>query len=107
MKVYNRSAFTVTAKKPFIDWINRLDPKNPLKIRVLGESSTYLTKPDFTDAAAHLKKYHKEIFELELESMWTDEEDWPENITLELFHEWFSVEISNWVYDLSKKPLNS
>ena len=56
----------------------------------------------FIDADVVIKKYYKEIFETELFQMWTDENDWPPKITLKLFHEWFSVEISGWVYDLDK-----
>ncbi len=42
MEIYNRSAITVTAKKPFIDWNNSLTPEMPMNINLLGESHTYL-----------------------------------------------------------------
>ena len=47
----------------------------PVGENTIGESSTYLTPPDFDDAEKHIKKYYKEIFEMALEAMWTDEED--------------------------------
>jgi hypothetical protein len=79
MEVYNRSAITVTPKKPFVDWNNKLTPE----------------------------MYFKQIFEEELEAMWTDEEDWPQKRDFNTFCEWFDFEISDWVMDLSKKPLHS
>ncbi len=107
MKVYNRSAITVTYKQPFKDWINQLDPENPIDFETYCNSATYLTNPDVESLDKHIKKYYATIFESELESMWSDDEDWPQNRTYELFCEWFRFEISEWIYDLSKKPLNS
>lgn len=107
MKVYNRSAITVTFKQPFKDWINQLDTENPIDFATYTNSATYLTEPDFDSSESHIKKYFKQLFESELESMWTDEEDWPQNRTFALFCEWFHYEISEWVYDVSKKPLKS
>ncbi len=107
MKVYNRSAITVTYKQPFKDWITQLDPENPVDFEAICNSATYLTDPDFESEEEHIAKYYAAIFESELESMWTDDDDWPQNRTFELFYEWFDFEISEWIYDLSKKPLRS
>ncbi len=105
MQILNRSAITVTAKQPFVDWANGLTPELPMELNVLGESHTYLTNPDFDDAQKHIKKYFKQIFEEELESIWTDENDWPKKIDFNTFCEWFHFEISDWVQDLSTKPV--
>jgi hypothetical protein len=105
MQIINRSAITVTYKKPFIDWHNNLTPDTPYNEKMIGESSTYLI-PELSDNAYDvIKKCYREIFETELFQIWTDENDWPPRISLKLFHEWFSVEISGWVYDLDKKDL--
>ena len=105
MEILNRSAITVSAKQPFIDWANSLTPEFPMESKVLGESHTYLTNPDFEDAEKHLKKYFKAIFEEELEGIWTDANEWPQKRDFKTFCEWFHFEISDWVQDLSKKPL--
>jgi len=103
MQIINRSAITLKYKKPFIDWHNNLMPGVPYTENMSSESSTTYLIPDFkSNAAAVIKKYYKEIFETELFQMWTDENDWPPKITLKLFHEWFNVDISAWVYDLDK-----
>ena len=104
MKIYNRSAITVRAKQPFVDWINALTPESPLSMDRFEVSNTYLTNPDFHNADKHIKKYFLQIFEEELEGMWTDENDWPQNIDFSTFFgEWFYYEISDWVQDLSNK----
>jgi hypothetical protein len=105
MKVINRGAITITYKKPFVEWNNRLFPDLPIFENMLGESKTYLVKDDFDDAEKVIKKHYKQIFELELESYWTDENDWPKNRDFKLFNEWFAYEISDWVVDLINKPL--
>ena len=101
----NRSAITISPKQPFIDWANALTPEFPMEINVLGESHTYLTNPDFDNADKHIKKYYKEIFEEELLGIWTDQNDWSEKLDYKTFCNWFHFEISDWVQDLSNKPL--
>jgi hypothetical protein len=107
MRVLNRSAITISYKKPFIDWNNRLFPDLLMKENMLGESKTYLINQLFNNADQALKKYYKEIFEAELEGVCLDEEEWPEKRTFKLFNEWFSYEISDWVNDLSNQSLFS
>ncbi len=70
---------------------------------MLGESGTYLINENFDNAGDVVKKNYKAIFENELLSVWADENDWSSPISLKLFNEWFSYEVSGLVYDLSKK----
>ena len=106
MDVLNRSAITISYKKPFIDWNNNLTPDMTLEENMLGESKTYLTNDLFDDAEKLVKKYYKDIFEIELEGMWTDEKDWPQKRTYKLFNEWFTYEVSDFVIDLSTKNMH-
>lgn len=105
MNLLNRSAITVSYKKPFINWSNKLTPDMLLDENMLGESKTYLTNEIIDDAEKLIKKYYKQIFEMELEGMWTDENDWPQKRTFKLFNEWFNYEVSDFVIDLSNKSL--
>jgi hypothetical protein len=105
MRVLYRSAITITYKKPFIDWNNKLFPDLPIEENILGESKTYLINSLFDDAGKVIKKHYKIIFETELEGICIDENEWPEKRTFKLFNEWFSYEISDWVMDLSKNSL--
>jgi len=105
MNVLNRSAITISDKKPFVEWNNNLTPDLTIDENMLGESKTYLTNELFDDAEKLLKKYYKEIFEIELEGMWIDENDWPKKRSFKLFNEWFNYEVSDFVIDLSRKSL--
>ncbi len=105
MHVINRSSITVSFKKPFADWINKLDAQHLIEEMMLGESSTYLVKEMFNDAGDLIKKHYKNIFENELMVMWMDENDWLANRTFKMFNEWFSYEISGFVYDTMKSPI--
>ena len=107
MNVISRSAISITYKKPFIDWNNPLFPDLPMHENKIGESKTYLIDELFNNAGDVIKKYHKQIFETELEGICIDENEWPGKRTLSLFKEWFSYEISDWVMDLSKKDMFS
>ena len=107
MKVLSRSAITITYKKPFIDWNNKLFPDLPMHENMIGESKTYLVNEIFNNAVQVIKKYYKEIFETELEGVCIDNNEWPQKITIKLFNEWFSYEISDWVMDLSNKSFFS
>lgn len=107
MNVINRSAITITHKKPFIEWNNTLFADLPIHENMLGESKTYLIDELFANAGEIIKKYYKEIFETELEGICIDENTWPEKRNLKLFNEWFSYEISDWVMDLSNKNMFS
>lgn len=103
MAVVDRSAITVTHKQPFIDWNNRIFPTMLIEKSVLGESTTYLIDQIFGDAEKVLRKHFKAIFELELEGICIDEDEWPAKRTFKMFNEWFSIEVSGWVVDLSTK----
>ena len=105
MNILSRSAITISYKKPFIDWNNKLTPDILLHENILGESKTYLTDELFDDAEKLVKKHYKDIFEIELEGMWTDENDWPQKRTFKLFKEWFNYEVSDFVVDLLRKNL--
>jgi hypothetical protein len=59
MNVISRSAITISYKKPFAEWNNKLCPDMPMEENLLGESKTYLVKEYFGDANKVIKKYYK------------------------------------------------
>lgn len=105
MNIYSRGAITITHKKPFIDWNNRLFPDFNMYENILGESKTYLVQEIFNDADKLVKKHYKEIFEIELEGICIDENEWPKVRSYKVFCEWFSFTVSDYVIDLCDKPL--
>lgn len=101
MDLLDKLAITVTYKKSFIDWGRNLVPDMPDHLGVFGESKTYLIKFSNQNADKILNKYWREIFEIELNGIWTNENDWPPKLTKKMFFEWFSVELSDFVIELS------
>lgn len=101
----NRNAILVKAKKPFYDWINYVDPVFPVLDN--DEGTVYLVKEMQTKEKIEnwLKRNFGEIFENELNDYHTDENDWPQKRTYKVFKEWFSVEISSMIVDLTDKPI--
>ncbi len=111
MQPINRNAIIVSAKNPLIDWVNTLDPKNPMPYRnplAYDESTVYLidvldTEEDFRE---WLSENYLEIFEEELYSWITDDSLWPNPLTFDLFNTWISVSYQSMVMDMSlEEPL--
>ncbi|OWP78445.1 hypothetical protein [Flavobacterium oreochromis] len=106
MEILDRSAIIIKPKQPYFDWVKSLDQEtSAMEISMLEKPRTYLTDSVLKDEEKHLKKYFKQVFEEELESVLTNQEDWPQKRDIKTFYEWFDVEISDWVQDLSKKSL--
>lgn len=106
----NRSALTVLAKQPFIDWINNL----PEQLRIVEtvdtvnqDSKIYLLPetrfPEVENVL--LKSVWERIFDEQLCSWWEDESNYPENRSYEMFNEWFDVKFHSEVEDLTNLPL--
>lgn len=103
----DKVAVFVRPKQPFIDWINNVDPEDPLTVNDFFDGNTYLLDAeeydivDGDDIELLLVENYAEIFENELLNMWTNTDDWPEKISPDMFKEWFEYHVSSMVYDLS------
>lgn len=107
MDLLSKAAIFIRPKQPFIDWINKLDPEDPMNSDDFFEGTTYLVSDeDFyivkkKDVDLLVAENYQEIFENELLDLWTDTDDWPETISFEMFKEWFEYHVSSMVYNLS------
>src|ERR1017187_4583923 len=97
----NRSVVIVRPKQPYIDWAAQLDDSELLPDRE-GERTIYLIPEYENDDHAReiLEDVFEEIFERELEGWHTDPTAWPQNLTFEMFTEWFDIEFHSVVEDL-------
>lgn len=101
----DRIAITVKPKQPLIDWVNKLDPDNPMSLDDFFDCNTYLySADDFDivdkeDAELFVKLCYKEVFEQELMDLWTDTDAWPDSVNFEMFREWFEYHVSSVVND--------
>lgn len=102
----NRAALILRPAKPFQDWAAGLDDSGLVPFPD-DEQTVYLV-PDFEDdneRDAILNAVWPGLFERALFDWHTDPADWPQNRTLEMFHEWFRIEFHSIVEDLVDGPI--
>lgn len=111
MKLLNRSAISIVAKQPFIDWVAHLpldEEMGTVPIDELGqEGNVYLineveAEDEFETT---LKDNWLTLFENEL-SAWDEFGDyWPESLSYALFTEWFDVKPQVMCFDIATDQL--
>ena len=105
----NRTVVLLLPKQPFLEWLNDADPTDAaLTAEDLHDDSNVFLIPQFNDGLDSMKWIEKRwsvLFEHMLLEWIVDETMWPENRTLEMFREWFDVEIHTMAWDLSDEPL--
>lgn len=97
----NRAVLIVRPRQSFIEWALQLDDSG-IAPPVEGEQTVYLI-PEFEtdeDAEQLLGQVFAEVFERELWGWHTDESRWPQNRTLAMFRDWFTIELHSVVEDL-------
>ncbi|PWH86213.1 hypothetical protein [Brumimicrobium oceani] len=102
----NRNAVLIIPKQAFFDWANSVFPEDPTNATDYSEYNTYLIAEDsFQDNAEEaLENYWEFIFENELFDISTDDDDWPKDLTWELFKSFFNFHFSSIVTDLEDNP---
>ena len=99
MKIIDRGFITVRPKQAFVDWANQQDDE--FQIDMNAEPSVYLIEEDFFEVDPIIERNFKTIFECELAAVSDNEEGFPE-IKMNVFKEWFSVEVGSTVIDLEE-----
>ena len=101
MEAYlNRSVMIIIPQKPFYDWINYIEPTHPISDD--GDYNAFLLPDGFRkkDADLFVQDNYQAFFEDYLNSMWTDESDWPQKRSFAVFKEWFTWKFASSVEDL-------
>lgn len=105
----NRTVVLLVAKQPFLDWLNSVDSDDePLTIEDLRNDNEVFLIPQFSDNSDSVKWIEKRwnsLFEHMLMGWIEDELVWPQDRSLEMFREWFDIEIHSMAWDLSDEPL--
>lgn len=105
----NRSVIIVIPQEPFWNWLNGL-PNSDLSGMTLEDlqedANSYLIDPceNADEVWDEVENRIEEIFAAELADWCTDEAEWPDLVP-EIFGEWFAIELSSIVTDLSSQPL--
>jgi hypothetical protein len=107
MAEINRCALVVRPRKPLVDWSNKIDPEFPTTLASAREDPTLYLVPAWAaeDLDGALEELWEGIFEEELVGWYTDEALWPKR-SLEVFRQWFDVEVCSTIVDLDdEEPL--
>ncbi|MDH3598873.1 MAG: hypothetical protein OEU26_04440, partial [Candidatus Tectomicrobia bacterium] len=93
--------------EPAVRWINEADPYEDdpgITLSTVNQDRTvYLIPEEVADPPDRLdrwlQRHYRDLFEAELEGWYTDPTLWPENLTLQLFREWFDIEFHSVMVD--------
>lgn len=109
--VISRSVIIIKAKQPLVDWLNKLDPANPITLEDAHiDNSAYLlptfdeiANPEYT-AESYLKSNYQGIFLQEIKDWYIDPKAYPK-MTYALFLEWFEISTHSMIFDMVKGPI--
>ena len=107
MRVINRTAISITAAQPFIDWTRRQDATVNNGMLTLPRAQPFGTAyllPEFEleeDVHEWVEDNAAWLFEFQLSSWSDDESAWPQPRDLKTFREWFRVDVHSVVVDVA------
>lgn len=107
MKIVNRGFISLRPKTPFWNWVQTVDEDHFYEDGDDVEPSIYLITDDFLEDEPIIQQHFKKLLENELLMITDDESLWPEKRSIEVFNEWFSVELGSSVFDCEKTDLKS
>ncbi len=107
----NRWSIVARAKQPYVEWANSFDDGGPTMD--LESKRTHATIYLFNalegvpldDMVREF--FWQAIFDIELVNWMRDMSTWPANRTVEMFYEWFDVELITELVDLGKGRIKS
>jgi hypothetical protein len=105
MKIVNRGYISIRQNKAFWDWANEFESDMEFTVEDDIDPNIYLITEDFIDVEPIIEQNFKKIFKNELSMITEEETDWPEIRTMEVFLEWFTIEVGSTVFDLDKSDL--
>lgn len=94
-------------EQPFLDWIQAVDP-DPVPTLTLtdvrDDASVFLLPAEVADTAENalrwVEKRWRPFFEFML-GEWFDDSVWPEELSLAMFRDWFTVRFHSMVWDMA------
>ena len=106
MRVVNRTAVTLTAAQPYIEWTRQHDADIDRGAITVPRARLYgsaFLLPEFEleeDVQEWVEENAGWLFEFQLSNWTEDETTWPENRDLKTFRSWFRIDIHNVVVDV-------
>lgn len=107
MKLLNRSGLSIRPRQPFAQWLESFMPEAPSLDQLRIEAMLYLIdEVEHEEAFAQAIDQHwRTIFENELEAWDEFGDNWPTELTPEMFENWFELDVQLLAHDLSRQPL--
>ncbi len=112
--VVERSIVVLKPKEPFLEWINSniaISDETQLDLASIRiDCNSYLIPEvnEIEDGVSYVDEIYESLFQLELASWTEDQSIWPQELSLKMFWEWFDVEISPTLIDLTEdEPTDS
>lgn len=106
MKILNRGFIIVKPKQAFWNWANQFDEDMSFTEEDECEGNIYLIEDDFMEFESIVEQNFKKIMKNEFNAV-TDEENWPEEITMQTFLDWFNFDYGSCVFDTLKTDLEA
>ena len=105
----NRFAVVLIPTQAYLEWSKSCPDGNPhtTLADVQDEPTVYLIPETNADLESHLRRYYKTIFTEELTSWCTDPSLWPKDLSFETFKKFFTIHVSEMVFDVGKGPIES
>ena len=103
MQSIDRLVAIIKPRQPFLEWLKSLpDWDLEMSLEELRDDCTALLIPEFgnnEEAKGHIETNYQVIFEMQLNSWYTEPTMWPEKRSLVVFRQWFDIEIHSIVID--------
>jgi hypothetical protein len=103
MDSVNRNVAVIKPKQPFLLWLKGLPGEDlGISLKEMSQDCTVILIPEFTsekEARIYTEAIYEELFEMELTSWCRDESLWPKDRCIQMFREWFEIEIHSEVFD--------
>lgn len=105
----NRQVAVIKPRTPYIDWVNSLPGMDkPFDSESLQKDCTAILLPALDneeESLKYIKTIFNKLFEIELDSWYSDKKLWPKKRTFTLFTEWFDIEIHSEVIDFLENDI--
>ncbi|OHX13613.1 VacJ [Chromobacterium sphagni] len=106
----NRSIALLRPQAPFLAWLKSLPGSldHDIDLQQLSANCNALLIPpadDYDSARGFVLQQYRQLFEAELADWCEDDSLWPQNLSPNLFQQWFKLEIHGVLTDLVAEPL--
>jgi len=98
MGLLNRYALILRAKEPFVQWVNgpEKDPSNHQTPEEVRKDPVVYLIPEMKWPGPTMDwvfENFDHFFKDQLNAYWTDKKNWPKNRSVQMFKEWFDIEV--------------